>query len=291
MRALALALLLAVVPASALAAEPVTDMLGRRVAAPARPMRVVSLAPSLTEIAFAVGAGERLVAITDNCDFPAEVAGKPRIGGIYNPNFEAILTARPDLVLGTTEGNREEHLKRLEALGLALYVVKPTDLPSVLDAIDRVGRVLGQAAETERLVTALRRAADAVSRAVEGARRPRVLYVVWGSPLIVPGRDTLLTDLIRRAGGESVSGGEPQEYPRYSMEEALARRPERIVLGGHGRRSVEAHLRMWPQLRLLAAAPDGRVGVVDGDLTHRSGPRVVEALRELARLIHPEVAW
>src|SRR5262245_22246855 len=266
-------------------------MLGRRVAAPARPVRVVSLAPSLTEIAYAVGAGDRLVAVTDNCDFPPEVAGKPRIGGIYNPNFEAILTARPDLVLATTEGNREEHLKRLEALGLALYIVKPTDLPSVFDAIGRVGRVLGQFAETEQLLAALRRDAETVTRAVEGARRPRVLYVVWGSPLIVPGRDTLLTDLIRRAGGESVSGTEPQEYPRFSMEEALARQPERIVLGGHGRRSVEEHLRLWPQLRLLTATREGRVGVVDGDLTHRSGPRVIEALRELARLIHPEVAW
>jgi iron complex transport system substrate-binding protein len=266
-------------------------MLGRRVAVPARPVRVVSLAPSLTEVAYAVGAGDRLVAVTDNCDFPPEVAGKPRIGGIYNPNFEAILSARPDLVLATTEGNREEHLRRLLALGLAVYVVKPVDLPSVLDAIGRVGRVLAQAAETERLVAALRRDADGVARAVDGARRPRVLYVVWGSPLIVPGRDTLLTDLIRRAGGESVSGEEPQDYPRFSMEEALARRPERIVLGGHGRRSVEEHLRLWPQLRLLAAAREGRVGVVDGDLTHRPGPRVIEALRELARLIHPEVAW
>jgi iron complex transport system substrate-binding protein len=291
MRAVALALLLLVAPATARGVEPVTDMLGRRVAAPARPVRVVSLAPSLTEIAYAVGAGDRLVAVTDNCDFPADVAKKPRIGGIYNPNFEAILTARPDLVLGTTEGNREEHLKRVEALGVPLYVVRPTDLPSVLDAIGRVGGVLGQAAETERLVGALRRDADSVARAVEGGRRPRVLYVVWGSPLIVPGRDTLLTDLIRRAGGESVSGDEPQEYPRFSMEEALARRPDHVVLGGHGRRSVEEHLRLWPQLRLLAAAREGRVGVVDGDLTHRSGPRVIEALRALARLIHPEVAW
>jgi iron complex transport system substrate-binding protein len=286
-----LALLLAGAPVPALAMEPVADMLGRRVAVPARPVRVVSLAPSLTEVAYAVGAGDRLVAVTDNCDFPPEVAGKPRIGGIYNPNFEAILSARPDLVLATTEGNREEHLRRLLALGLAVYVVKPVDLPSVLDAIGRVGRVLAQAAETERLVAALRRDADGVARAVDGARRPRVLYVVWGSPLIVPGRDTLLTDLIRRAGGESVSGEEPQDYPRFSMEEALARRPERIVLGGHGRRSVEEHLRLWPQLRLLAAAREGRVGVVDGDLTHRPGPRVIEALRELARLIHPEVAW
>jgi iron complex transport system substrate-binding protein len=286
-----LALLLAGAPVPALAIEPVADMLGRRVAVPARPVRVVSLAPSLTEVAYAVGAGDRLVAVTDNCDFPPEVAGKPRIGGIYNPNFEAILSARPDLVLATTEGNREEHLRRLLALGLAVYVVKPVDLPSVLDAIGRVGRVLAQAAETERLVAALRRDADGVARAVDAARRPRVLYVVWGSPLIVPGRDTLLTDLIRRAGGESVSGEEPQDYPRFSMEEALARRPERIVLGGHGRRSVEEHLRLWPQLRLLAAAREGRVGVVDGDLTHRPGPRVIEALRELARLIHPEVAW
>jgi iron complex transport system substrate-binding protein len=289
-RVLALALLLVLVP-SAGAAESVADMVGRRVPVPARPARVVSLAPSLTEIAYAVGAGDRLVGVTEHCDFPPEASRKPRVGGIYTLNLEAILSLKPDLILATTEANRDEHIRALERLGLAVYVVHTVDVPSVLDSIGRVGRLLGEAPEAERVVARLRRETETVARAVVGAPRPRVLYVVWGSPLIVPGRDTLITDLIRRAGGESVSGQERSEFPRFSVEEALARQPERIVLASHGHGTVEDHLRLWPQIRLFPAAREGRVGVVDGDLTHRSGPRVAEALRALARLIHPEVGW
>ncbi len=283
-------LLLVILPAAG-AAEPLVDMVGRRVTVPARPARVVSLAPSLTEIAYAVGAGDRLVGVTEHCDFPPEATRKPKIGGIYTLNLEAILSLKPDLLLATTEANREEHIRALERLGLPVYVVHTVDVPSVLESIGRVGRLLGEPAEGERLVARLRRETEALARAVDRSPRPRVLYVVWGSPLIVPGRDTLITDLIRRAGGESVSAEERSEFPRFSVEEAIARQPERIVLASHARGSVEDHLRLWPQLRLFPAAREGRVGVVDGDLTHRSGPRVAEALRALARLIHPEVAW
>lgn len=289
MSAVALALLL-LLP-SAAAAESVVDMVGRRVSVPARPARVVSLAPSLTEIAYAVGADDRLVGVTDHCDYPPEATRKTKIGGIYTMNLEAILSLKPDLLLATTEANRDEHIRVLDRLGLAVYVVHTVDLPSVLESIGRVGRLLGEPAEGERVVARLRRETEALARAVDGAPRPRVLYVVWGSPLIVPGRDTLITDLIRRAGGESVSGQERSEFPRFSVEEALARRPERIVLASHGRGTVEDHLRLWPQIRLFPAAREGRVGVVDGDLTHRSGPRIAEALRALTRLIHPGATW
>jgi iron complex transport system substrate-binding protein len=269
----------------------VHDMTGRRVQAPAAPRRVVSLAPSLTEIAYAVGGGDALVGVTQHCDYPPAAAEKPKIGGIYTPSFEAILRLRPDLILATTEGNRAEHIRALADLGLPVYVVRPVDFATVLDSIGRVGRLLGREAETRRLVAAMGREADTIAQALEGVRRPRVLYVVWGSPLIVPGRDTLITDLIRRAGGESVTGDEPLPYPRFSAEEALARRPERVVLARQGEESVEARLRDWPHLALLPAVRQGRVHAVEGDLLYRPGPRVVEGLRRLARLLHPEVAW
>lgn len=270
------------------AAGEVQDMLGRRVVVPLVPARIVSLAPSMTEIVYALGAGDRLAGVTQHCDFPREAAMKPKIGGIYTPNFEAILTLEPDLVLATSEGNREEHIRGLEEFRLPVYVVRPIDFETVLESIDRVGRLLGRDAEAARLVGSMRRQADEVARATRGMPRPRVLYVLWGNPLIVPGRNTLITDLIRRAGGDSITGEEPLPYPRFSVEEALARRPERIVLAQHGEASVDARLREWQHLTLLPAVRRGRIHGIDGDLVHRPGPRVVEGLRALARLLHPE---
>jgi iron complex transport system substrate-binding protein len=267
------------------------DMIGRRVTVPEGPRRVVSLAPSLTEIAFALGAAEQIAGVTDFCDFPPEARQKPRIGGIYTPSFEVILTLRPDLILATTEGNREEHIRELGSLGLPVYVVHPVDFASVLDSIGRVGRLLGRDAEARQLMGRMQREADAIARALEGSRRPRVLYVLWGNPLIVPGRDTLITDMIRRAGGDSVTGGEPLAYPRFSVEEALARQPERVVLAQHGLASVDDRIREWRHLTLRPAVREGRVHGIDGDLMHRPGPRIIDGLRRLARLLHPEVAW
>lgn len=263
-------------------------MRGRRLVLPGPPARVVSLAPSLTEIAFALGAGDRLVGVTDYCDYPPEARAKPRIGGTYNPSLEAIVALRPDLVLATTEGNREEHVRALEQLGVPVFVVRPVDLEATVASMEHVARVLAR--DPRPLTAWVRGQVEHVTRAVAGRRRPRVLYVVWGQPLIVPGRRTLITELIRRAGGESVTADEPLDYPRLSAEEALARAPEVVVLGRHGAASVADRLEQWPFLRLLPAVRQGRVYHVDGDLLHRPGPRLVEGLRRLAAIFHPDVA-
>ncbi|MGH7322953.1 MAG: helical backbone metal receptor, partial [Candidatus Rokuibacteriota bacterium] len=131
-RAACLGLMLALAASPAWAGD-VQDMIGRRVAVPEVPTRVVSLAPSLTEIVYALGAGDRLVGVTQHCDFPSEASKKPKIGGIYTPNFEAILTLKPDLILATTEGNREEHIQGLERLRVPTYVVRPIDFATVLE--------------------------------------------------------------------------------------------------------------------------------------------------------------
>jgi iron complex transport system substrate-binding protein len=265
----------------------VRDMAGRTVRVPDRPARVVSLAPSLTELVFALDAADRLVGVTQHCDYPPAASEKPRVGGIYTPNFEVILSLRPDLVLATTEANRDEHVRALEEIGLPVYVVRGESFAAVLASIDRVGALLGRGQAARELADGMRRRAEAISRAVSGTRPPRVLYVIWGNPLIVPGRGAMITDLIRRAGGASVSADEPLEFPRFAMEEALARRPERVVIARHGRETLAQRLREWPHLALLPAVRDGRVDGIDGDLLHRAGPRIVEGLEALARLLHP----
>jgi iron complex transport system substrate-binding protein len=266
----------------------VTDMLGRRVRIPDHAARIVSLAPSITETVFVLGDGDRLVGVTDFCDYPPEAARKPRVGGISTPSFEAILSLRPDLIIATSESNYAEHVERLVSLGLPVYVVQPVDFETVLESIDRIGRVLGREAAARARVAAMRRDADAIARAVAGSPRPRVLYVVWPNPLIAPGRGTLITELIQRAGGESVTGAEPLPYPRLSLETVVERRPDRIIVGRHGQGTVEELLRGWERLGSVSALREGRVFGVDGDLVHRPGPRMIEALRALARVIHPE---
>ena len=234
------------------------------------------------------GDGDRLVGVTDYCDYPPEAARKPRVGGISTPSFEAILALRPDLVLATAESNYAEHVERLVSLGLAVYVIRPVDFETVLESIDRIGSVLGRDVAARARVASMRREADAIARAVAGSPRPRVLYVVWPNPLIAPGRGTLISELIQRAGGESVTGAEPLPYPRLSLETVVERRPDRIIVGRHGQGTVEELLRGWERLGSVSAVREGRVYGVDGDLVHRPGPRMVEALRALARVIHPE---
>ena len=263
-------------------------MLGRRVRVPDHAARIVSLAPSITETVFVLGDGDRLVGVTDFCDYPPEAARKPRVGGISTPSFEAILALRPDLILATSESNYAEHVERLVSLGLPVYVVRPVDFETVLESIDRIGGVLGRDAAARARVASMRRDADAIARAVAGSPRPRVLYVVWPNPLIAPGRGTLITELIQRAGGESVTGAEPLPYPRLSLETVVERRPDRIIVGRHGQGTVEELLRGWERLGSVSAVREGRVFGVDGDLVHRPGPRMIEALRALARVIHPE---
>ena len=289
-RALVLALIAATLGAGARVspAAEVTDMLGRRIRIPDHPARIVSLAPSITETVFVLGEGDRLLGVTDYCDYPPEATRKARVGGISNPNFEAILALRPDLVIATSESNYAEHVERLVSLGLPVYVVRPVDWETVLDSIERIGDILGRDAVGRARVAAMRRDADAIGRAVAGLPRPRVLFVVWPNPLIAPGRDTLINDLIRRAGGESVTGAEPLLYPRLSLETVVERQPDRIIVGRHGQETVEELLRGWERLGSVSAVREGRVYGVDGNLVHRPGPRMVEALRALARVIHPE---
>ncbi len=285
---LAVALTCLAIDPRAGAAGEVTDMLGRRIRVPDHAMRIVSLAPSITETVFILGDGDRLVGVTDYCDYPPEVKLKPRVGGISTPSFEAILALRPDLVIATSESNYADHVERLVSLGLPVYVVRPVDFETVLESIERVGAVLGRETLARERVAALRRDADAIARAVAGSPRPRVLYVVWPNPLIAPGKGTLINELIQRSGGERVTGSDPLPYPRLSLETVVERRPDRIIVGRHGQGTEAELLRGWERLGSVAAVREGRVFGVDGDLVHRPGPRMIEALRALARVIHPE---
>jgi iron complex transport system substrate-binding protein len=283
----ALVVLLLMLPTTATALT-LSDQTGRRVSLPALPERIVSLVPSVTETVFAIGAQDRLVGVTDFCDYPAAARLKPRVGGMLAPSLETIVTLKPDLVIATTAGNREETFTQLERLRIPVYVVNPVNVADVLDLISRLGALTGHEAEAARLVATLEARIKAVSERVAPLPRPRVLYVLWPDPLIVPGRGALVSELIAKAGGDSVTAEASEDYPRYSLEAAVARAPQVIVLANHGAGQGTISREKWERFTSLPAVKAGRLYTADGNLLHRYGPRVVDGLELLARLFHPD---
>ena len=283
-------ILVAVLAASAPvgAAVQVTDGTGRTLTLPALPRRIVSLVPGVTEMLYAIGAEDRLVGRTDFCDYPPAARSKPSVGGTVSPSLEVLVTLKPDLVVATSAGNSDETRRQLERLRVPLYLVDPHGLSDVFRTMTRLGALTEREGRAADVVAGLERRVRAVAVRVAALPRPRVLYVVWPEPLIVPGRGAAVTELIELAGGESVSADGPEGYPRYSVEAAVARGPEVIILARHGAGTAPYAREKWERFADLPAIRAGRLHAVDGDLFHRFGPRVVDALEILARLLHPE---
>ena len=286
---IAAALLLGVLlPALSAAALTVSDQIGRSLTLAAPPRRIVSLVPSVTEILFAIGAQDVLVGVTDFCDYPPEARKKASVGGMVAPSLETIVALKPDLVVATSAGNGDEVFTQLGRLKMAVYVVNPTRLNDVFDLIARLGALTGHEAEATRLSARLSARVKAVAERVAALPRPRVLYVLWPDPLIVPARGALVSELLVLAGAVSVTAEGGDGYLRYSLEAAVAGSPDVIILAGHNHGQEPMAREKWERFTALPAVKSGHIYTVSGDLLHRYGPRVVDGLEQLARLIHPE---
>ncbi len=281
--AAALVGLLAAVPAAAVPGFPlmVRDALGRAVTVPRPPQRIVSTAPSVTEILFALGLGRRVVGIGDADNYPPEgVRGKARVGGVIL-NAERILALRPDLVVGVAS-LQQGQLERLIRLSLPVLAVEARSLEETFAQILLLGRVTGRAPAAERLVTGLQARVAEVQRRVRGRSRPRVYVEIWDQPLQTAAAGTFIDDLVRRGGGRNLFadlGGWPQVAP----EAVIRRDPEIILLTYPGRRRLVTR----PGWAQVTAVRRGRVHELDADLVSRPGPRLVDGLERIAHILHP----
>ena len=281
-------------PPGVAGAAVVADMLGRPVSIPERPLRLVSLAPSITETIFAVGRGEWLVGVTAVCDFPAAARALPKVGGIAAPNLEQIVRLRPDVVFVTAEGNARDLLDRLERLGLATFALRADNYRGVVESVRAVGRALAADEGARRVVDEVERSVRAVQEGVAGRPRPGVLYLIWTDPLIAAGAATYLDDLLGLAGGRNVVWERTGSYPRLNWEQVVGRAPEVILLADHREDSERAGTGSgdmpadWYAWRAVPAIRTGRVLTVPSNTILRPGPRVGDGLDRLARAIHPE---
>jgi iron complex transport system substrate-binding protein len=265
----------------------VTDEAGRRVLVPRKIDRIISLAPSLTEIVFAVGAGDRLVGRTRYCDYPAEAKSVTEVGDTMTPSIERIIALKPQIVLVSTASQLEAFTKQLGEQHIVVYVTNPQNLDAVFRSIQSLGDMLGETSRASSLVAELRKRADAVNSATGQTKPIKVFYQVSDSPLYTIGREAYLTDLIRRAGGISVTADVPTAFPRFSDEAALAARPDAIILPTGGSMGA-ANSAVAPALRDSPAVLNNRVYKINEDHLQRPGPRLVDGLEEMARALHPE---
>jgi iron complex transport system substrate-binding protein len=265
----------------------VVDEAGRRVTIPVKIDRIISLAPNLTEIVYAIGAGNRLVGNTQYCDYPAEAKNVAKIGDTMHPSVERIIALKPQVVLVSTASQLEAFTKQLDEQRIAVYVTNPRSLEEVFRSITTLADMFGEHDRGAALVADLRRRADAVDAATKQVKPLKVFYQVADEPLYTIGRDAYLTDLVRRAGGVSVTADVPGAFPRYSDEAALAARPEAIILPTGGAMG-SANSTVARPLKDSPAALSNRVYKINDDHLSRPGPRLVDGLEEMAHALHPE---
>ena len=251
-----------------------TDDLGRPVALTTSARRVVSLAPNLTEMLFAIGAGNRIVGVDDFSNFPPDAKRIPKVGGMQ-PNVEKIAALKPDLVVASTEGNHPNLAPALAAASIPLYVVRTDRLDQIAPAMERIGALL-EAPRTKDAVRELRGAIDAQKRT--RAKKLRILFMVWTEPLYVAGRNTFTDDLFQLTGAQNAV--QVDGWPAYSLESLVASPPDLILYprGAVTPQHVEALMKRLPSLR-------AEVVSVNEDIFQRPGPRVADAARALNAIL------
>jgi len=271
----------------------IVDDLGREIEIGKLPQRIISLAPSNTEILFALGLEDKIVGVTQYCDYPEAAKAKPRVAGYSTPAIEMIVSLEPDLVLAESI-HEKMVLPALESVGLTVIVTSASSLDTVLRDITLVGQIMGKSKAAAQLVDDLSNRIKAVTAKTEdltSEERLRVLYVMWHDPIWTMGSETFIDDLIQKAGGANIFADDFKKSRVVSLEAVVARNPQIIIVSGMGatRNLIYNSIKTHPRLSDVEATVTGRVYQIEGDLIERPGPRIVDGLEQVAKFIHPEI--
>ncbi|NLG50666.1 MAG: cobalamin-binding protein [Chloroflexi bacterium] len=272
----------------------ITDSMNRTVTLEQVPERVISLAPSITEILFAVGAGEQVVGVTSFCNYPEEATTRQVVGG-FDPStisVEQIVALEPDLVFV------EDHLQQpvidaLDQVGIPVMAVAARTVPGVYENIVLVGQVTGHVTEAEQVATSMRERIDAVAARVESIpveQRPTVFWEMWDEPLMTTGPETFTSQIIELAGGVNLFADVTENYPQVSMEEVVQRNPAAIMASDSmGEKLTVEQISQRPGWAEIDAVRDERIYLLNGDISSRAGPRLADAVEAAARALYPDL--
>jgi iron complex transport system substrate-binding protein len=275
-------------------AFPVTikDDAGRKVNLKSEPKRIISLAPSNTEILFSLGLGERVVGDTTYCDYPEKAKHCTKVGGFEDPNLEKIVALKPDLVLAT-EMN-QQMLKDLEDAGLDVLVLEPHTIEGIFNDILFVGKAAGVEEKAIALTKSLKDRVSAVKQKVSNIpenQRPTVYYEMWYEPIMSVGKDSLISQIIKTAGGKSITNDCTEQYPQLSEEVIIEKDPQVMFNSyGHENKVITpdeiASRKGWNEISFVKTK---RIYTINTDLLTLPGPRIIEGLEKMAGYLYPEL--
>ncbi len=288
MKRLFIFVLLLVSCASGFAARSVVDQSGRAVTVPDHPQRIICLSPSVTDDVYALGDGANVIAVSDYTKYPAEARLKPSVGDLLHPSIEKILGFRPDLVIGSGDRYfRAEGIERIQKMGIPVFMLDPHGVAGIYQSIESLGDALNQRTQAGRLIADLRKRESAVRLKASSKPAVSIFMPVWYDPIITIGEHAFINEIIEIAGGRSVTGDIPQEWPQVSLEAIIARRPEGLLLVRGAKMSL-SDLDHRPGWDALPALRNHRIYYVD-DRINLPAPVAFDALEELASQFHPEM--
>jgi len=260
---------------------------------PNKPARIVSLAPNLTEILFALGLDEQIVAVSNDSDYPPEAANKKKIGTFWQPNTEAIIACKPDLVVTLWFEQQKAVADSLERLGYRILALKIEKIDELLTAIQEVGTITECQPQAEQLLEKLSNQINDLQLKLGSANKVKVLWIVQVEPLRIAGRDTFINELIELAGGENAIGDTLQQYPPIGTEEILTCGAEVIIQSAMGTGDMagqqKAAEKFWSRWENVPAVRNNRIYVVEPDTVTRLGPRLYQGVELIARCLHPSI--
>ena len=272
-----------------ISARTFVDDAGRKLYVAKPPRRVVSLAPSITEMLFALGLDEEIVGVTEFCNYPAAALKKPKLG-YARPSLESLVALRPDLIVAPQEFLRADTIAKLDELKIPVFLLEAKSVEDILIQIQSLGKIFNRTPLSDAVTGSMRTRMAEVTGRVAASAKKRVLYVLNSHPLITVGPGSYIHQMIGLAGGINIAAGSPSAYPKLSLETVLKEDPEVLIFPVGSMESIpKSEQQEWNRWGNLSAVRNRQLRDVSSDALNRPGPRVVEGLEHLARAIHPEI--
>lgn len=268
----------------------IEDSFGNKEIIEKEPMRIVSLAPSNTEMLFTLGLGDKVIGVTSNCNYPEEATTKEIVGG-YEANIEKIIELDPDLVLVYGAGNEGE-VKLLRDAGINVFGFMPETIDGVIADIKIIGKITGTSNTADALIKDMINKRDEIVDIVKGQEKVKVFYEIWHDPLMAAGKGSFMDELITIAGGENIAQDADGAYPEYDLEQLVERDPEVYLTSEDTPEKTVESVKIRPGFENISAIKNDRIYIfkeAEADVVSRPGPRIIEALELVAKSIYPEL--
>lgn len=265
--------------------QSVKDSLGREIIIGQYPKKIISLAPAITEILFAIGLDQEIIGVSDYCDYPEKAKAKAKMGGFQNPNVELVASKDPDMVF-ISAGVQEEFIRKLEEINIKVVVLDADTIEQVIANIELAGQLTGKEEPAQKVAADMKAKLAEITAKVKDRPKPKVFFEVWDDPLMSAGSGSFINNMIETAGGNNVAATSKERYYNYSVEKLLETNPDIYIINSHSH--TPADIKKRTGYMTLSAVQNDKVFMIDDNLISRAGPRVIQGLEAMARYFHPE---